>query len=178
MASLARDVCQAAYLEGDFLLRSGRRSSFYFDKYRFESDPRLLSRITSALRGLVPAGTELLGGLELGGVPLATALSLATGIPVVFVRKKAKEYGTAKLAEGPEVTGRRVLVVEDVVTSGGQVVESVQALREYGAVIETALCVVDRAGGGAEALGAIGVELRPLFTLADLEPWMPGSTGR
>ena len=98
---------------------------------------------------LIPADTELLAGLELGGVPVATALSLATGIPAVFVRKQAKAYGTAKLAEGPTVDARRLLVVEDVVTSGGQIVESVGQLRALGATITTAVCVIDRQQGGS-----------------------------
>ncbi len=173
LRSLARAVCEAAYLEGDFVLRSGRRARFYFDKYRFESDPQLLGRLAAALRSRVPPKTDLLAGLELGGVPIATALGLATGIPVVFVRKTAKAYGTRKLAEGPAVVGKRVVVVEDVVTSGGRVVESSHALREHGAVVDHALCVLDREAGAAEALRAIGVELRPLFTLADVKPWMP-----
>lgn len=172
LRSLACAVCEAAYLEGDFLLRSGRRASFYFDKYRFESDPQLLGRLAAALRSHVPPRTDLLAGLELGGVPIATALGLATGIPLVFVRKEAKAYGTRKLAEGPAVAERRVVVVEDVVTSGGQVVESTRALREHGAVIDHALCVLDREAGAADALRDIGVELRPLFTLADVTTWM------
>ena len=171
--SLARAICSAAYLRGDFVLRSGQAASYYFDKYRFESDPALLRRIAAALRPLVPDGVDLLGGLELGGVPIATALSLESGIPTLFVRKKPKEYGTRKLAEGPPLSGRRVVVIEDVVTSGGQVEESVAALREGGAVVEEALCVVDREAGGHERLGAAGVELRSLFTLSTLAPWLP-----
>lgn len=173
LRSLARAVCEAAYLEGEFLLRSGRRARFYFDKYCFESDPQLLGRLAAALRSRVPPKTDLLAGLELGGVPVATALGLATGIPLVFVRKEAKAYGTRKLAEGAAVADRRVVVVEDVVTSGGQVVESTRALRERGAVVDHALCVLDREAGAADTLRAIGVELRPLLTLAAVKPWMP-----
>ena len=122
-----------AYLEGDFVLRSGKRSSVYLDKYRFESDPALLRAIAEALAPSVPDGTELLAGLELGGVPIATMLSQVTGIPALFVRKEAKTYGTCQLAEGTDVDGRRLTVVEDVVTSGGQVVISCGDLRERGA---------------------------------------------
>ncbi|MEW5916982.1 MAG: orotate phosphoribosyltransferase [Gemmatimonadota bacterium] len=165
---LAATIKQIALIHGDFLLRSGARSSHYFDKYRFESAPNVLRAIAEHMAPLVPPNTEVLAGLELGGIPLVTALSLQTGIPAAFVRKKAKEYGTAQLAEGATIAGRRTLVIEDVVTSGGQVVESCGAMRELGARIDTALCVIDRESGGAAALGAIGIELRPLFTRSEV----------
>lgn len=165
---LARTVYERSHLRGDFLLRSGARSDQYFDKYRFESDPDLLGAIADALAELVPPGTEALAGLELGGVPLATALSARTELPALFVRKVAKTYGTARLAEGGEVAGRRLLVVEDVVTSGGQVVTSCGDLRNLGAVVEDAVCVIDRQSGGPEALAAIDVALGSLFTMAEL----------
>ena len=162
-------VWRAAHLTGEFRLRSGAVSDHYFDKYRVEADPGLLAEVAAALVPLVPEGTELLAGLELGGVPLATALSLYTGLPARFVRKRAKEYGTCQLAEGGEVAGRRVLVVEDVVTSAGQVVASTARLREAGARVAVAVCMIDRQAGGAAALAAAGVQLRPLFTRAQLE---------
>jgi orotate phosphoribosyltransferase len=161
---LATALFAASHLTGEFRLRSGRTATEYFDKYRFESDPRLLAEIADQLAPLVPAGTELLAGLELGGVPIATALSLRTGLPAVFVRKQAKTYGTAKLAEGVDVEGRRLLVVEDVVTSGGQVALSAADLRERGARVAEALCVVDRGEGGREALAADDIALQALFT--------------
>jgi orotate phosphoribosyltransferase len=167
---LARRIYDVAHLTGTFTLRSGAVSSEYFDKYRFESDPGLLFEIGEALAPLVPDGTEVLAGLELGGVPLAVALSRVTGLPARFVRKEAKTYGTCQLAEGGEIDGKRVTVVEDVVTSGGQVVLSCGDLRERGALVETALCVIDRESGGPEALTEIGVELRPLFTMTELTP--------
>jgi orotate phosphoribosyltransferase len=117
----------------------------------------------------VPDGTEVLAGLELGGVPLAVALSRVTGLPALFVRKEAKTYGTCRLAEGGEIDGKRVTVVEDVVTSGGQVVLSCGDLRDRGAVVDCALCVIDRESGGPEALAELGVELRPLFTMSELK---------
>lgn len=166
---LARRVAELCQLEGSFVLRSGVTADVYFDKYQFESDPAVLRAVANELVPLVPVGTELLAGLELGGVPVATALSLATDLPVVFVRKQAKAYGTAKLAEGPPVEGRRLLVVEDVVTSGGQIVESVGQLRALGAIVDTAVCVIDRQQGGRDNLASIDVELRSLFTRADLE---------
>jgi orotate phosphoribosyltransferase len=144
-------------------------SNEYFDKYRFEADPTLLREIAAALVPLVPAHTDALAGLELGGVPIATVLSQLTGIPAYFVRKEAKTYGTCQLAEGGAIEGRRLTVVEDVVTSGGQVVISCGDLRERGATVETALCVIDREAGGPQALTDIGVELRPLFTMTELK---------
>jgi orotate phosphoribosyltransferase len=121
---LAASIARVSRLEGDFLLRSGAHSTLYFDKYRFESDPTLLRAIAEHLAQLIPTGIDALAGLDLGGVPLATALSLHTGLPTLFIRKQAKEYGTCQLAEGGAISGRRLLVIEDVVTSGGQVVES------------------------------------------------------
>src|SRR3954469_3218905 len=117
---LARAIRDRSRLTGDFTLGAGATSHEYFDKYRFESDPVLLREIADALVPLVPPDTELLAGLELGGIPIVTMLSQATGLAAVFVRKAAKEYGTCRFAEGAEVGGRRVTVVEDVVTSGGQ----------------------------------------------------------
>lgn len=158
----------ACRLTGIFTLRSGQVADTYFDKYLFEGDPGLLAEVAQAAVPLIPEGTEVLAGLELGGVPVATALSLATGLPAAFVRKEAKTYGTAKLAEGAEVDGRRVLVVEDVVTTGGQVVLSAADLRERGADILAVLCVIDRSGGDHQ-LAAAGLELRSVFTREDLE---------
>ena len=167
--ALASRISDVAQLSGSFRLRSGQAASTYFDKYQFESDPHLLRAVADAMAGMIPEDTQLLAGLELGGVPVATALSLVSGIPVVFVRKTAKEYGTAKLAEGPDIRGRRLLVIEDVVTTGGQVVLSTQDLRERGAIVTTAVCVIDRQQGGAEALAEIDVALSPLFSRSALE---------
>ena len=166
--SLAARVHARSHLTGRFVLRSGAVSDHYFDKYRFESDPALLREIAEALAGLVPDGTEALAGLELGGVPLATMLSQVTGLPALFVRKQAKDYGTRQLAEGGPVQGRRLAVVEDVVTSGGQVVQSCAGLRELGAHVLGVVCVIDRQAGGADNLAAAGLPLRALFTADDL----------
>ncbi|MGH9103521.1 MAG: orotate phosphoribosyltransferase [Acidimicrobiales bacterium] len=165
---LAARLYEASHLVGTFTLRSGAVSGEYFDKYRFESDPALLAEIAAQLEPLVPAGTEVLAGLELGGVPLATALSARLGLPVAFVRKAAKSYGTCRLAEGVPVGGRRLTVVEDVVTSGGQLVRSTEDLRAEGATVEDALCVIDRESGGTEALGRAGVRLESLFRMGEL----------
>ena len=169
VSDLAREINELARLKGNFTLRSGRVATEYFDKYRFEAEPRLLDRIANEMSKLVPANTQVLAGLELGGIPVVTALGRHTGLPCAFVRKKAKEYGTAKLAEGAEVQGRQVLVVEDVVTSGGQVIISADDLRRLGARVDHALCVIDRQEGGAGALAVQGIELISLFTRADLD---------
>ena len=121
------------------------------------------------MANILPNEYDLLAGLELGGVPIATSISLETGKPVVFVRKQAKEYGTCKFAEGMDVKGKKLLIVEDVVTSGGQVVISTNDLRQHGAIIEKAICVIDREAGGKEALAKIGIELTPLFTMTELK---------
>lgn len=167
-AVLAKRVGDVCRLSGQFVLRSGRVSSTYFDKYLFEADPQLLDAIAGHLAALVPPGTEVLAGLELGGVPVATAVSLATGLPVAFVRKEAKAYGTAKLAEGADVAGRRTLVVEDVITTGGQVAVSAGELRARGAIVDTVLCVIDRSGGDHPRLDELGLALTSLFTDVDL----------
>jgi orotate phosphoribosyltransferase len=167
--NLAKRIDAAARIHGQFRLRSGAVSQEYFDKYRFESDPQLLAAIAGALAALLPATIQVLAGLELGGVPIATALSLQTGLPLAFVRKQAKDYGTCRLAEGAAVAGQRVLIVEDVVTSGGQVIASCAQLRRAGAVIDDVVCVIDRQAGGQETLAAEGLNLRALFTRKDLD---------
>jgi orotate phosphoribosyltransferase len=166
--TLAARVFAASHLTGTFVLRSGRKADHYFDKYRFESDPALLAEIVAAMVPLVPPGIDSLAGLELGGVPLATMLSSATGLPAFFVRKEPKKYGTERVCEGGDVTGRHVLIIEDVVTTGGQMVLSAQDLRAEGAVVEHALCVIDREGGGAEVVSSEGIALRSLFTMSEL----------
>jgi orotate phosphoribosyltransferase len=165
---LARRIHLAAHLTGTFTLRSGAVSHEYFDKYRFESDPSLLRAIAEAAAPLVPAGTDALAGLELGGVPLATMLSQVTGLPAVFVRKQAKAYGTCRLAEGGDIEGRRLCIIEDVVTSGGAVLDAVSELRLRGAELGPALCVIDREAGGTDKLAAEGVTLRSLYTMTEL----------
>lgn len=167
--SLPARLYSIAHLTGEFVLRSGMVATEYFDKYRFEGDPRLLAELTPLLADLLPEDGEVLAGLELGGVPLATALSLHTGLPASFVRKKAKEYGTRRLAEGAAISDRRVVIVEDVATTGGQIVMSAAELRERGAVVECAVVVIDRESGGREALAGVGIELRALYTMTDLE---------
>ncbi|MEX2659351.1 MAG: orotate phosphoribosyltransferase [Acidimicrobiales bacterium] len=166
--SLARDLYDAAHLTGTFTLRSGTVSDEYFDKYLFEADPVLLERIATALVPLVPDRSGALAGLELGGIPIVTALSRVSGVPARFVRKEAKAYGTCRLAEGGAIDGMRITVVEDVVTTGGQALISCGDLRERGAIVEHVLCVIDREAGGREAFAEVGVELRPLYRMSEL----------
>jgi orotate phosphoribosyltransferase len=158
-----------AYLEGDFLLRSGKRSRYYLDKYRFETRPDLLGPIGRMLaEAAAQDEPDRLAGPELGAVALAAAASLASGLPFLLVRKEAKQYGTANRLEGVWEEGERVCLLEDVVTSGGAALDAVEALREAGLVCETAVCVVDREEGGTEELAAHGVQLRPLYVASEL----------
>jgi orotate phosphoribosyltransferase len=166
---LAERVNSIARLTGTFTLRSGQVATEYFDKYRFEADPVLLADIAAAMAPLLPPDTEVLAGLELGGVPIATALSLHTGIPAAFVRKEAKAYGTARLAEGADIAGRRVTVIEDVITTGGQVVISTGQLRALGAIVDHVVCVIDRSPDHGAALIAEGLTMTSLLTRAQLD---------
>ncbi len=169
--ALAEALVEHAYLEGDFLLRSGRRSRYYLDKYRFETRPDLLrplgERIAATVQEHAPDATRL-AGPELGAVALAAAASLQSGLPFIIVRKAAKEYGTAKRIEGPYEEGECICLIEDVVTSGGALLDSIEALRGAGLVVHTAVCVVDREEGGADALARHAVRLRPLFRAGEL----------
>ncbi|HSO01373.1 MAG TPA: orotate phosphoribosyltransferase [Gaiellaceae bacterium] len=162
-----------ALLEGDFVLRSGKRSTYYLDKYRFETLPELLGpigeRLAAAVREHEPDAVRL-AGPALGAVALAASASLASGLPFVIVRESAKEYGTANRLEGVFEKGDLVCLVEDVVTSGGALAEAVTALREAGLVVRNAVCVVDREEGGADALARIGVRLRCLYRAGELVP--------
>jgi orotate phosphoribosyltransferase len=167
-SALARRIYDAAHLAGEFVLRSGRTSTEYFDKYMFEADPLLLRAVGEALVPLLPPGVDALAGLELGGIPLVTILSQLTGLPSLFVRKESKQYGTCRLAEGGEVAGRRLVVVEDVVSTGGAIISAVHGLRASGAEIISVLCVLDRESGGVENLETEALALRAVFTISEL----------
>ena len=162
---------EAAYLEGDFVLRSGKRSRYYLDKYRFETRPDILSalgdRIAHAVAEFEP-GAVRLAGPELGAVALAAAGSLASGLPFLIVRKAAKDYGTANRVEGAYDEGDCVCLVEDVVTSGGALLDAVSALRDSGLTVRSAVCIVDREEGGADALARQAVRLRPIFRASEV----------
>lgn len=169
IARLAATVDATCRLSGQFTLRSGLTATEYFDKYRFESDPVLLRQVAEHMVALLPEDTQVLGGLELGGVPIATMVSSLTGLPAVYVRKEAKTYGTCRLAEGGEVNGLTVTLIEDIVTTGGAVRNAAVALRELGATVHTVVCAIDRAERGANALHEIGVRTLSVLTKADLD---------
>jgi orotate phosphoribosyltransferase len=168
-SELACRIYDVAHLDGEFRLRSGATSHEYFDKYRFESDPTILRAVAEHLHPLVPAETEAIAGLEMGGIPIATILSQLTGLPALFIRKQAKEYGTCRFAEGGEVRNRRLLLIEDVVTSGGAVIEAARALRSEGAHVDGALCVIDRESGGLAKLAAENIPMTALFKSSELK---------
>ena len=169
MSALARRIRDCARLSGSFVLRSGKVSDTYFDKYQFESDPSLLNAIAEELARLVPEGTEVLAGLEMGGIPIVTMLSQATGLPCAFIRKEPKDYGTCRYAEGASLQGKKVVLVEDVVSSGGAIIDALEKLRKDGIEPMAAICVIDRETGGKEALAGVGLELRALFTFTEVE---------
>ena len=166
---LARRIYAASHLTGTFTLRSGAVSTEYFDKYRFETDPALLLDVATACAALVPSGIDALAGLELGGVPLATMISQITGLPAVFVRKQAKTYGTCQLAEGGDIDGKRLCIIEDVVTSGGAILDAAVELRVRNAVLGPVVCVIDRESGGTDKLAVEQLQLHPLFTMSELK---------
>jgi orotate phosphoribosyltransferase len=169
LRSLAEEIDSACRLSGVFTLRSGQQATEYFDKYLFESDPRLIRRVVDAMVPLLPQKTELIGGLELGGVPLAAVLAQVTGLPTVFIRKEAKTYGTCRLAEGAEVKGRYVTLIEDVITTGGAVRNAATALRELGSTVEVVICAIDRSSDDANSLHEVGLETRSVLTRVDLD---------
>ena len=161
---LGKAIYDISHLTGSFKLRSGQVSNEYFDKYRFESQPQLLKAIAKQMASLLPSNIDALAGLEMGGIPVATALSLETGLPVLFVRKKAKDYGTCQFAEGLEPKGKRLCILEDVITTGGQVLLSTQDLRNAGALVEHVVCVIHR-GQNPDKLG---LQMKSLFTMSEL----------
>ena len=166
---LGREIYAASYLTGSFILRSGVYSSEYFDKYRFESNPNILRAVVAEFSRLLPTNIELLAGMELGGIPLVTALSLETGLPCIFVRKEAKSHGTQKSIEGINFEGKTLCLIEDVVTTGGQIIDGINAIRGQGGMVEHALCVILRTGKAHKNLEQHGVALHPLFTMQDLK---------
>lgn len=167
-ATLAREIYEISHLTGKFTLRSGQISNEYFDKYLFESNPAILRKVAELLEELMQPGIEVLAGLEMGGIPIATALSLKTNIPAAFVRKKAKDYGTCKLAEGIEVRGKKICIIEDVVTTGGQILLSVRDLREAGAIVNDVICVIERNPESRQNLMEDGLNLHSLFSMEQL----------
>ena len=169
--ALLAAIREHAYLEGDFVLRSGKRSRYYLDKYRFETVPELLealgARLAAKAAELEPDAVRL-AGPELGAVALAAAASLASRLPFLIVRGEAKPYGTANRIEGAYTEGERVVLIEDVVTSGGAAADAVRAVRQAGLECRTAICVIDREEGGVDTLARLGVRLHPLFLAAQV----------
>ena len=167
--ALARDLVRASYLKGDFVLRSGKRSNRYFDKFLFETDPALLKRLGEELARLVPKATQRLAAPELGAVLLGGAVSMATGLPLLLVRKEPKAYGTARQIEGRYVQGERITVIEDVVTTGGDSLRSVHVLRDAGLDVIHLVVVLDRGEGGEDNIREAGIAYSPLFRITDLD---------
>lgn len=165
---LARRMAEISSLTGEFTLRSGQVSQHYFDKYRFEGDPSLLRPLAKAMAALLPPQTEIIAGLELGGVPLVTAMSLETGLPAAFVRKEAKTYGTCRAIEGQDVAGKKVTFVEDVITTGGAVSDAYALARGEGAEILAVICAIWRGEGAPHIVGAPHLPVLPVFTQDDL----------
>lgn len=165
---LARRIREAAYLEGDFTLRSGRKSKYYLDKYLFETQPEILRELGKLFAGYVQDSTTLIAGAELGGVPLAAATSMASGKPFVIVRNAKKDYGTSKPFEGKMTDADRVLLVEDIATTGGQVLEAAKMISSLGAKVERIVAVIDRREGARENIESAGYVFESLFTTADL----------
>ena len=165
--ALAADISATSRLTGTFTLRSGQVSDQYFDKYRFEADPALLRRLAAAMAPLVPAEADVLAGLELGGGPIATAISLHTGRRAAFVRKQAKTYGTCLAVEGGDVAGLKVAMIEDVISTGGAVVDAARLLREAGAEIVAVVCAIWR-GAGDPAIPGLDVPVYPAFRMSEL----------
>jgi orotate phosphoribosyltransferase len=161
---LAERVKEAALLHGDFILSSGRRSTYYLDKYRIETQPAILGAVADGLAGKIAPGVELLAGPELGAIPLVTAVGLKTGIPFLLVRKKAKDYGTKKVVEGLWREGQTVVLIEDVLTTGTQAITAADSLKELGLKVVKIMCVIDREEGAREAVEGAGYEFDPLLT--------------
>jgi len=170
-AALLTALREHAYLEGDFVLRSGKRSQYYLDKYRFETVPDVLEALGARLAAKaaeVEPDAVRLASPELGAVALAAAASLASRLPFLIVRGQAKAYGTANRIEGAYAAGERIVLIEDVVTSGGAAADAVRAVRQAGLECRTAICVIDREEGGVDTLARLGVRLHPLFCAAQV----------
>lgn len=158
-------LCEAAFLRGEFVLSSGRTSQYYIDKYLFETQPDLLRNIARLLAHALPPETSRLAGPALGGVPLATAVALETGIPFVIVRPEAKAHGTARIIEGRLGSGDQVVLLEDVVTTGGQAVRAARAVEAAGGRVILILAVVDRNEGARAGVEGQGYRFEALYDL-------------
>ncbi len=164
-SEIAKKIYELSHITGEFLLRSGQISNEYFDKYLFEANPVVLKEIATQMVDLIPAESEVIAGLEMGGIPVVTAISAQNLMPAAFVRKDAKKYGTCKLAEGADINGKKVCIIEDVVTTGGAIIDGVKAMRERGAIIDTVVCVILRDPRAYDILAEHGLKLIPTFTM-------------
>jgi len=171
---LAQALRAAALLEGEFTLRSGRKSKYYLDKYLFETQPTLLRELATRFARYVTPQVDRIAGAELGAIALAAATALETGKPFVIVRNAKKAgYGTGKLIEGKLERGERVLLVEDVATTGGQVLEACKTLQDAGATVIAVVATIDRQEGAREAIESAGLRFEALFTTSDLGVQIP-----
>ncbi|MFC5665884.1 orotate phosphoribosyltransferase [Kitasatospora misakiensis] len=168
LAGLAARLAETACVNAPFKLADGTQLSAYFDEYRLAADPELLRDTASAMTPLIPDDAQALAGIELGGVPLVVALSAATGLPAVFLRRRPKGYGSRRQIEGADITGRRTVLVDDVVRSGGQLLTMARTLRMAGVPVTDAACVLERPLGGRMLLAEHRVALHSLLTEADL----------
>jgi orotate phosphoribosyltransferase len=169
--ALAKRIYLISNIKGEFKLRSGQISNEYFDKYLFESDFELIKEIAKRAVKMLPKKFDCLGGLEMGGIPIATMISHYSRKKTLFIRKDAKEYGTRKYAEGGDVKGKEIVIIEDVVTSGGAILDAVKKLRNDGAIVKKVICVIDRESGGKEKLKENNLDLKALFTKSELEKY-------
>lgn len=167
-ATLARRIAESALLRGTFTLRSGRISSYYLDKYLFSTQPEILAALGKEFAQRLPKGITRLAGAELGGIPLVSAASMASGLPCIFVRNQKKDYGTAKQLEGALTATDRVAIVEDVATTGGQALEAAKVVRAAGATVVCIIATIDRLEGARKAIEAEGIAFDTIFTVADL----------
>lgn len=167
-AQLVQKISETASLTGEFTLRSGQTSRQYFDKYRFEGDPALLKALTHEMAKLLPTDTQIIAGLELGGVPLATALSLETGLPAAFIRKEAKTYDTCRAIEGQDVAGKNITFIEDIITTGGAVAEAAQRAHDAQAHLLAVVCAIWRGQGTPHIAALPNLPVLPVFTQDDL----------
>jgi orotate phosphoribosyltransferase len=165
---LARRIAETAVLHGTFTLRSGRTSSYYIDKYLFLTQPEVLAEVAAMIAPRLPQEATRLAGAELGGIPLVTAVSLAAGLPSVYVRKARKDHGTEKLLEGHLEPADKVVIVEDVTTTGGQAVEAAKVISDAGAEVLRIIATVDRQEGAQENARRAGFRFEALFTISDL----------
>ncbi len=165
---LAKRIKEASYLEGDFILRSGKRSKYYLDKYLFETQPDILRALGKEFCRHLSEGVTLLAGAELGGVALAAATAMEAGKPWIIIRNSKKDYGTSKMIEGTLKAGDVVLLVEDIATTGGQVLEAAKIITEAGAKVDRIVCVIDRKQGARENIEGAGYVFESILTKEDL----------